>query len=245
MTINEKVKIIIEKSEESLLKYNHDFFIKKLFCIHFVYPFKYLKSGSNNILIPFHKWVFYMSILMIPYSFFIENHLSSQNELITTTIFVCIATFLALFTIPSTYAFYGIKNDKIQNVIDVLKSLKISNIHELKMIENILEKNYERIMQKINTFKWIVGSYWFIFTFIKNMEMQYLRKISNHDFEYFFNTTIKYELMGIIFITLLLIWLIISYKRVSDILFKSIEFGIIEYKQIIYNNESNSEIKQL
>jgi len=178
--------------------------------------------------------MFLSFILLIIVTYISENiGLSDKITLFLYLISILGTIMLVTFSVPSTYAYFGIQNN---NVISILKYNNISRIYELEILENNIEIIYERVLARINAFKWLVGAYWIFFTFTQNQQMTIAKKLENKDFLTLVLMNIN-EIIVSVSITLVAIWLISSYKRASDFLFKGIIFGINEFKYQI-----NSEL---
>ena len=244
LKIFDTTKEIIEKSEANILNYESDNRFILYFNKHIVFPIKYVMLGSSDFFKPFIKWFFLFFVMLLIVSYFVKN-VSFPSELIVFlyTIIMFGTLMLVIFSVPSTYAYFGIKNENVIEVMDILKNNQITTLHELEVLESNIDIIYDRVLARINAFKWVVGAYWIYFTFSQNQKMSIAKQFDNKDFIQFIITNMG-EIALTISITIIAIWLISSYKRASDFLFKSISFGINEYKYLLTKELPNKTLEE-
>lgn len=233
LKIFDTTKEIIEKSEANILNSKPDNKLILYFNKQIVFPIKYMMLGSSDFFKPFFKWSFLFFIILSIVTYSIKNiTISSELIVFLYTIIMFGTLMLVIFSVPSTYAYFGIKNENIIAVMAILKNNQITTLHELEVLESNIDIIYDRVLARINAFKWVVGAYWIYFTFSQNQKMSIAKQLENKDFIQFIMTNMG-EIALTISITIIAIWLISSYKRASDFLFKSIIFGINEYKYLL------------
>jgi len=240
-TLTEK---ILQNNEMKILNYKDKQFIpeipfinnvlNKIFYLinkYITYPFKYLLLGAKDFFKPFFIWSIISFIFLIIFSTFIPqtNNISQGFISFVLNIILVIPMFLVVFSVPTTYAFYGLNNNKVMDITHDLIHLEIHNKITVEYIEKNLEKIYLRVMARYTTYKWIIGSIWFISVYFITTNMRIGLKIPDTPWIKILQDSIT-SFSFLLMFTLFAVLILTSYKRASDILFKSIEFSLIELK---------------
>ena len=199
------------------------------------YPFLYISKGGQEFFKPFNKWLIFVFIIMM-FFWFVDQQPFDEKLLYSFIILLLISALLVIFAVPSTYADYGVKTKEINELINYLKSLNIKQIKTIELIEENL-KNYQvRINLRISAYKWFLASIWAVFTIFINISI----KIENQELSHSIFINFTYMLIT----SLVIIVVIQSYKRASDLLIKTIEFSLVEMKHILHiSNESENNKK--
>ena len=252
-TLTEK---ILENQEMKILKYNNkqiipeipflNNFLNKIFYLigkYIIYPFKYLSVGAKDFFKPFLIWSMLSFIFLFMFSLFIQhpNNLSQGFNSFILNIILVIPMFLVIFSVPTTYAFYGLDNKTIMEITNDFRCLNLNNKITIEYIEKNLEKVYSRVIARYTAYKWIIGSIWFISVYFITMEMRIGLKIPEAPWMKVLQDSIT-SFSFLLLFTLFAILILTSYRRASDILFKSIEFSLIELKYQIDLKEN--EVKK-
>jgi len=221
---------LIEDAETSILKHQSISKPSLWASRQFIFPAKYLMLGASDVFLPFFKWSI-MSLILLTVVGYLIKGIGLPVDINTTIMGLCIYIPMALviFSVPSTYAYYGVKDENIRAISEYLSKNNISDVFIIELIEENLEKIYIRVLSRVSTFKWVIASLWAFLTFILNLQMKISIKASPNNWESLIQENMM--LLGMFaFISFIAIGLVISYKRASDLLFKSIEFGLVEFK---------------
>lgn len=207
--------IILEKKKISILKNYQE---------GFAFPAGYMILGFKNFFQPLLKNI--MNIVYI--SIVIAIQISFFGTSINNTIFDAIVVLsLIFFALPSTYAFYDIKDNHVQKIMEILKRYIIT-LEGLELIESNLNNTYKRVEERINFFKWIVKILWAIYLIYSKQIIVLFEGLS---IEKLFNMT-EFLLNSLVPFIIIIIC-ISAYKRGMDILFKTIQFSFNEHKLIL------------
>lgn len=196
-------------------------------------PMGYILKGASDFFSPYLKVLYSLVILLlllISYIYLIGD-ISIQVGIYLVMIFLIPIA----FALPSRYAFYKVTTEDIEKIILLFKLLDISNENELDLLRANVSIIYQRVKERVNAFRWIIGISWSLFIFFKDlfMEIYPLLKfdISNQLGEIL-------NLIIVISIYFLLPIILVSiYKKGMDYLFKTIEFAINEQKLIFNLNK--------
>jgi len=232
----QKTQKIIEKTEGYLLDLPTDRSLWKFITRFAVFPFKYLYLGIKELFKPVSLWAFSVFILLIIGTFLMEAaKIDTEYYLFILNFCIYVPMALVIFAVPSTYCYYGVNNKHVQEIVEFLKQESFNTVDEIELFEENIEKIYSRILLRISFYKWFIGIIWAIYIFFANIEIRMMSKAQvtgweNELFEKIFSWG-----MFLTF-TIIVFTLIVSYKRASEILIKSIEFSCVEYKYRLLKN---------
>jgi len=125
---------------------------------YITFPYKYLLLGARDFFKPFFVWSIISVLFMVVFSTFIpelNNRTQGFSSLILNIILI-IPMFLVIFSVPTTYAFYGLDDNKIVNITNDLTHLNINNKITIEYIEKNLEIIYLRVIARYTAYKWII-----------------------------------------------------------------------------------------
>lgn len=226
---------ILEKTEAHLLGLPADNRYLSIFTRYLVFPFNFLIFGFFRFSVPFMMWST-LSILFLTLGLFAFNEEGGNFE--TKVIFFYFLTglsfLISMFSVPSTYSFYGIKENIISDISDIIKSNGVDSIDKVNLLEINMKIVWGRISSRITFYRWCSGALWAAYVLIFNIgigtivdvNFESRQKIVNDSIESF---AVTLSSLFIIFV------LIMAYKRASEILIKSIEFSCVEIKSEILN----------
>ena len=221
---------IIEKTEGYLLGLPSNNSLWSLVTRYIVFPFKFLKLGVHEFFKPFSLWAFVVFILIISASFLMQKlNIDKQYYLAIMNFCICAPMGFVIFAIPSTYCYYGVNKNHVNEIVKFLEQESINTIDEVKLLEENIEKIYARILSRVSFYRWLIGSAWAVYVLILNIEIRIITKVQIPGWEQELKENIFYWVI-FIFITLVTLVLVIGYKRASEVLFKSIEFSCVEHK---------------
>ncbi|MDX2424662.1 MAG: hypothetical protein QNK15_00240 [Cycloclasticus sp.] len=221
---------ILENGEAYILGHTNKSKLELWFFRHLIFPINFLLKGSEEFFKPFMKWSI-MSVLFILFGLFIIKNVQLTSELSSIVLSFCIYIPMALvmFSVPSTYAYYGVDSKKVDAVVKHIEDLNIQNTETIECILTNLESINSRIITRVSTYKWLVGASWGLFTLLLNQQINLVLKISPESWQ----SSLQNNVLGLsifIIITIVALWIITSYKRASELLIKTLEFGLIEVK---------------
>ena len=230
-------KKILEESEKSLL--NSFKTNSKYIDQDYRLSAGYMLLGIKELFKPLNKFIkilFYMLISVFLYDIVFAN-IKLENTIFTIIIF----TSLVFFAIPSTYAFYGIKNSHIEKILNIFYQNNIKSINILESIEVNINMLYARSNERIKALKWIVSTSWLTYTIFLKQFMDLLSKQKNININDFSMTNIEitFQMLGYLLVAIIVIT---SYKKGIDFLFNAIKFSINEYKFILKQDNDRISI---
>ena len=140
---------------------------------------------------------------------------------------------LVMFSVPSTYAYYGVKPKNVDAIVEYLERLGIQEIETVDCLQSNLENINNRVNFRISAYKWLVGASWALFTLILNQQMNVALKMTPGSLQGAIQENFI-ALAAFIGISTLAIWIIASYKRASELLIKTLEFGFVDIKHKLH-----------
>ncbi|QOP42145.1 hypothetical protein [Sulfurimonas marina] len=226
---------------KSLESYSINYKYKSIYPLfqHLVLPFIFILKEYGNISQPFGKWFIYIMIFIMIIGVLINPILGNLIDPgMSINIAIFLAFFLVLFSLPSTYSHFNVQTDGINFIVNNLKV----NIHDIKtaeLIEKNLEKMFTKVQSRISLYRWLLGLSWTIYVFFINKSFQISLKSQEVNIDALVQEIINTSTSFLLF-SLFIIFLIQSYKMASETLFKTIEFGIIEFKyQLLIKDNEN------
>ena len=232
---------IVEEIEAHILNSSHSTPIGKAFSQHLVFPAKYMNLGAGEVIKPLGKWASISTVLFIFFLIIFRNS-DLPAEILKFILAVCFYApmFIVIFSIPSTYAFFGIKNKNITAVTSYLSKIEINSKEKIELLEANIEIIDKRISGRVSAFKWTIATCWAIFTYFMNQTLSISLKANPENWQSIFIENL-FSLITFALVSLLALWAIVGYKRASDYLIKCIEFGCVEMKYNIINDNKKSQ----
>ncbi|ROS05735.1 hypothetical protein EDC56_1286 [Sinobacterium caligoides] len=224
-------KRILEKTEASILGLSTDHKAWSFFTRFVLFPFSYLRIGVEEFFKPLGVYSF---VLIIIFSFFTLMASSSFNDHREYSVYILsLSVFLpmipAIFSVPSTYAYYGVTDKHVKITTDHIEKERLDTIEKIELLEENIDKIYSRVTARVSFYKWLVGAIWAVYIFGLNIQIKILPK----DDLTFIGSFLSqgFLIFSIVFFsTLSAIILVVGYKRASDLIIKSIEFGCVQKK---------------
>ena len=226
----ESTKNILEKTEAHILKLPSDNKLWSLFTRYMVFPLKYLWLGLGEFFKPASLWVIVSMVLMTAV-LMIKKDFDINPEYLIFIMNFCIyfPMILVIFAVPSTYSYYVVKDDYIQITVKNIESENMDSIEKIELLEENIEKIYSRICSRVSFYKWLVGAVWTLYLVILNFELRFLMNSSVQSVNQAISENI-FSFGLVLFSAIGVLLLVVGYKRASDVLIKSIEFGCVEKK---------------
>lgn len=223
------VKKIFDYTESYILGYAPGHRVESWFLKRFWFPFKYIFKGGGELFWPFMKWSWMFLASFVAMTYIVKENQTPQFVLFLAWLCAFIPMFLVMFSLPSTYAYYGVKPKHINDVVDYIEQQGIASVELVDLFEKCLEKIKERVAARVSAFKWVVGVGWALFTFTTNLEIGILlRKDPSQWVDA--ASKLTFDLFGFVFFSVIAITLVFSYKRASDLLVKTLEYSALEIK---------------
>jgi len=224
---NHEREILNNKNQKIISKITfQNNFLSKIFYLwnkYFMYPFQYLMLGLKDFFNHFNNWLMFISPLLLAYITLQDAEITKNNFLYIILMF---SMFLLFFSVPTTFALYGLNHDKIMLLTDDLKHLGINDKKTIEYIESTLDKIYLRVMARYMAYRWIIGSIWIFSITLIAIYIKLVPQDKNIESL----ETFSIYILILLGFTLFSIFILTLYKRASDIIFKSIEFSLIELK---------------
>lgn len=226
----EKTKLIVEKTEKKIIKFE---LLEGWFyyiCKFIVFPYQYIKTGIGELLRPASVGVFTAFLLMLMFPMLISYFDVPKTYFsIFFNLIMLFPAMLVVFAVPSTYMSNGVKSEFVSFVVNELKSARFVDSDEVDLFESNLEKFSKRVETRITFYRWVVGVFWAIYLIIFNLNIRFITeqpkisifdKIRENIFS--FSLTLVAVFFCVVFI--------LAYKRASELLFTTLEIGCAEYK---------------
>lgn len=154
----------------------------------------------------------------------------SQNAMwLSSSFFMFICMFLVIFSTPSSYAYYGVSSADIGSVVSHLERIGVDNAQVAESIEENMGIISQRLISRIAVFRWGVAVCWAISTLTLNYSTNIILKVMPESWEqHLLDNLFSFIIFAVL--SFVAILLIASYKKATDILVKTIEFGLVEIK---------------
>lgn len=229
---------IIEEAEANLVKFtfNNKHLNKMARWVWF--PLMYLAVGLKDFYKPAKFWIFSLTVLLLILALLFENFVVLKEY--SPYIFnFCLyfSMVLAIFSMPSTYAYYGVEKEYIINVLSILETEGIKTVDDIELLEQNIEKVHDRIAARVSFYKWIVGMSWTIYLLVISIETRFIAELDDETLSQAISDNISTFVLTA-FATLAALSLVVGYKRASETLIKSIEFACVEYKALLLKKTS-------
>lgn len=221
---------ILEESESYILNYKIQTKAGFWFSKHLIFPIKFLLMGFGEFFKPFIKWSFLSLAFILVGSLIIgDDSAPSEVESIIFSLCFYVPIALVMFSVPSTYAYYGVLPENVKAIVEYLESLNIQELETIDALQANLENIHSRINNRISAYKWLIGASWVFFTYLLNQQINLVLKISPDSWQSFIENNIL-TFAVFLFISIACVGIVASYKRASELLVKTLEFGFIEIK---------------
>ena len=202
------------------------------------FPLMYLLLGLKDFFKPTKFWWILLFALFALLSFAIKNfEISREVAPFLFNFCFYFSMVLAIFSMPSTYAYYGVEKEYVSIVVTLMKDEGIKTIDEVELIEQNMKKVHDRISGRVSFYKWLVGMAWTLYLLCINIETKFLTTLNSDELSLALADNLSTFIMtGLA--TLASLSLIVGYKRASETLVKSIEFACVDYKATLMRGES-------
>lgn len=240
----EKTKLIVEKTENKIIKFKLLEGWLYYICKFIVFPCQYIKTGIGELLRPASVGVFTAFVLMLMFPTLISYFDVPKTYFpMVFDLMMIFPALLVIFAVPSTYMSNGVKSECVSFVVSQLKSARFVDSDEVDLFESNLEKFSKRVETRITFYRWVVGVFWAIYLIVFNLNMRFITeqpKISLFDKirENFFSFSLT---LAVVFFCVVFI---LAYKRASELLFTTLEIGCAEYKYQLLQIEREEGLRK-
>ncbi|GEM_PF-1079805 len=210
---------------------------------HFIFPVGFMCVGTRELLTPYFKWAFIAIFFIFLTTLAVPEVLATSIKEYVALFFIFAALFLVLFEVPSTYAYYGVTEKGVHEIVNRLIGLGVDSEIKINLLEENLNRISSRVYARVDAFKWLVGAVWALIIFLLNQFTNISLKVMPGKGDLLLSEILRNFAMYIV-ITLFAIWIILAYKKAADIVFKGIEFACAELKFRIASAEEQT-IKRL
>jgi len=229
---------ILEKTEAHILDLPAENKFKQwvVFTRYVIFPFKYLALGLKDFFKPSHLWAISSFILLVTGSLITNKlNISPQVKTIILNIALFFPLVIIIFSIPSTYSYSGANKKNVKKVSGFIKAEGVSSTSEVELLEQNISQVYSRITSRVAFYKLIIGASWAVYMVFFNIEIKHLLGSDGDSLNQSLSATlVTFSITFLITIAIML--LVIGYKRASDVLIKTIEFGCVQYKYELLRN---------
>ena len=240
--IFELTQKILEESEAYILNHSSQTKAGYWFSRQIIFPIKFLFKGSEEFLKPFTKWGLMSFAFLIAATYIVDNgEFSTEIKSFIFSVCLYAPMVLVMFSVPSTYAYYGVEPKDVDAVVEYLEKFNIQDLETIDCLQSNLENIHTRIINRVSAYKWIIGASWALFSLILNQQLNVTLKINPDSWKTTFQENIIH-LAVLISISILAIWITTSYKRASELLIKTLEFGLVEIKHKLHIAKSHNRV---
>lgn len=144
----------LKEAEAYILGHSSQNRIGLWFSRHITFPVNFLMKGSEELLKPLVQW----SVMTTVFSFaaaLIMNNNVLLDEIKSVVLSLClfIPMALVMFAVPSTYAYYGVKQEDIDVIVKYLETFNIQEPETINCILSNVEAIHTRIMARVSSYK--------------------------------------------------------------------------------------------
>ena len=197
---------------------------------YIIFPFKFLQLGLGDFIKPASLWAFLSVALILLTAIFVQKlnvPMEYRGTILNISLFIPMA--LVIFSVPSTYAFSGVIEKNITKVKGFLQKEGINTIEETELLEENIKRIFSRTNSRVSFYKWLVGALWTLYIVFFSIEMKVFLSAKPKTNDPDLSNTIMYFAIYL-FSSLFAMFLIVGYKRASDILIKTIEYACTQNK---------------
>ena len=232
MSILEKTKQVLGAAESELLGFPQNKNLIKPFLRLFIYPIFYLKLGFKDLTRPFAVSSA-ISFLLIVLFVLVANSANIPQDI--TMIVFNVSTWgvllLVSFSTPSSYAFYGVKESDLTNVVNILTKNGINTSKEIELFEKNLDRISERIDERVKFYRWLIGLFWALYLLFNNFHFRLIgltkREMHENDMSNFFSSV-----FNVMLFTGVALLVMACYKRASKVLLSYLYYACVEKKSM-------------
>jgi len=226
----ESTKNILEKTEAYILKLPSNNKLWSIFTRYMVFPLKYLGLGLGEFFKPGSLWAVVSMVLMITVLMVKKDvDINPEYSIFIMNFCIYFPMILVIFAVPSTYSYYGVKDEHVKITLKNIELENMDSIEKIELLEENIEKIYSRICSRVSFYKWLIGAAWTLYLVILNFELRLTMNSSVPSLKQAFSENIL-SFGLVLFSAIGALLLVVGYKRASDVLIKSIEFGCVEQK---------------
>lgn len=225
-----KTQKIIEETEVQILGSQLDASVPRLIRKYVFFPMKCLKLGVGEFFRP-ASVCFFISFILSVIALISIKHFQAPSELsvFIYSLVIIIPALLSIFSVPSTYANFGVTDQHIEATIDVIERNGIKSEAEVEMLTDNIDKVNNRIDSRIKFYKLTVGAVWAVYLFFFNIHFRALLGLDDSKLQEGLTQEIL-DFGSFALLTAVGLSSIVSYKKACDVLIKSIEFSCSELK---------------
>lgn len=194
----------------------------------FVHPHFYIMNGMEFLLQNLMKIFIYMpSILLL--TIFVSNKLGLPKQQVDaySVIAIVASIVIVLFSLPSTFTNFGIKDVNVAFMADFITAEKFTK-DELDAISDNVEIFEECAMNRVRTLRWAMATLWGLFLFACSQSLSFITHFSG-----------KEEVVNVIgesiaplivtgIVALITSMMIAGYKRSNYMVFRGLQFACNE-----------------
>ncbi|MBA6224739.1 hypothetical protein H4J51_03335 [Colwellia sp. MB02u-18] len=226
----ESTQNILEKTEGYILNLPSDNKLWSLFTRYIVFPLKYLWLGLGEFLKPASLWAVIAFLLMIAVTMAKKNFgINHEYSFLMINFCIYFPMILVIFAVPSTYSYFGVSSAHVKKTTQIIEAEGIDSIDKVELLEENIEKIYDRVCSRVLFYKWLVGASWTLYVVVFNFELRFLMKSSGQSIKDAISENMLTFFL-VLFSAIGALLLVVGYKKASDLLIKSIEFGCVEQK---------------
>ncbi|MCP4158701.1 MAG: hypothetical protein GY760_01395 [Deltaproteobacteria bacterium] len=231
-TMFETTQDIVNKTEAYILKKPYEFELSGLMKRYFTFPLYLLLCGFNELIKPILIFCFtyIFSLIVINVIDIQEFNSMIMNICLIFTLFVI------CFAMPSTYAYSGISKTIVNSITKIVEHAGIDSIDKIELLEENIEKISIRINNRITFYKWLIGAIWAIYLIINKFETKLILSGKVESINKVLNSSTK-ELALTLVIMAATLFAVLCYQKANEFIVKSIEFGCIDLKCKLSNNQ--------
>lgn len=200
-------------------------------------PLIFLIFGVSEFFRPIKTWgiLLFISFILALFSFSIIS-LSEEEKSYWLSMCFFLSVLLALYALPSSYAFDSIRPDEISQVKNFLLLQGVNTEEKNKLLCDNISLVKARVYTRVNSFKWLLGFSWALSLFMFNQFNTIMIKAGPDMIAEVINVSLNpLIIFGIT--TLFILCSIIGYKKANDAVFNRVNLALNELQYEISSNK--------
>ena len=202
----------------------------------------FLLGGIVETLDSYLRWVIASSTILVIVSSFVGGDtdlFASHTVVYFFVAALCLPIVFAIFSVPSIYGDFKIRNKDIEATVNILIERKLTSATKTEILRRNIKPFELRARSRLRTLKWTVASVWAVFLFLGSKYLEINISAKGHAApEFLIN-----DCWAALFITLTAHLCVAGYERSVDKLFVLIGLGFDEVEAANINRSKRRTAK--
>lgn len=191
----------------------------------FWHPIIYVQLGLDFLIKNFIKTTIYI-VLFVALTAYLSSRVGVSSEQLNVNIAAAImgAVFVVLFTLPSTFVSFGIKDTDLVLLIQHIQE-NVASKDELEALRDNLETMEKCVVDRVTTLRWAMATIWGVILFGFSQSVGVLTRLAEKDevgnliggSVFFFVVSVLLAFIPLIAIA--------GYRRANNMVFRGLQFA--------------------